>query len=179
MTQALHNFASIEQPWQVASSKTIGNGDWTFFSATCWFFGRDFYNRVKAPVGLMSINWGGTIVQSWSSPAVNQACQNTQPNGNPPNQPMLLYNAMIAPVMGMNFAAMLWYQGESNVGYASTYSCFFPAMIADYRKQTSPNVQDPTPFFFVQLSPYIAGINPSNAANLPALRQAQLSGTCH
>lgn len=53
----LPELASIEQPWSVSSSASIGAAAWSYFSAACWFFGRDLYDRYKVPLGLISSNW--------------------------------------------------------------------------------------------------------------------------
>ena len=172
-------FKTIIQPWSVASAQTVGGKVWDYFSATCWYFGRDYYDQmpVKAPIGLMSINWGGTYIQTWSSPAVRKACVDTEPPASkPPNQPGLLYNAMLTPVFGMAVDGILWYQGESNVGFADVYSCFFPTMIADWRARQNPdpsNTDPDIPFFFVQLSPYTDWIDAKNPLALPQMREAQ------
>mgnify|MGYP001131162221 FL=1 len=81
-----------------------------------------------------------------------------------------LFNAMINPYVQGRMAAkgMIWYQGESNVGQASYYSCQFPVMIDDYRKLfKAPNMY----FGFVQISGYNYGTDQSPAY----LREAQLS----
>lgn len=154
---------------------------WDYFSATCWFFGRDLYDQmpVKAPIGLMSINWGGTYIQTWSSPTVQRACKDTEPPAaKPPNQPGLLYNSMLTPVFGMAVDGILWYQGESNVGFADVYECFFPTMIADWRARQNPDPSNPfsdIPFFFVQLSPYSQYLDTKNPLQLPQMREAQMA----
>jgi len=113
----LNEFASIEQNWTIASAMSVGNNNWTYFSAACWFFGRDLNTKYKIPIGLVSTNWGGTIVQAWSSPDALAQCNQTDipkgfrvqsipfgekkyagPN---PNQPSVLWNAMIVPLLPM------------------------------------------------------------------------------
>ena len=45
--------------------------------------------------------------------------------------PSVLYNGMIAPLVGMTVRAALWYQGEANVrpGGRANYACRLPVMI--------------------------------------------------
>jgi len=61
----------------------------------------------------------------------------------------LIWNGMIAPLMQMRFAGVLWYQGESNWDAAVKYVCSFPALITDWRaKLGAPKL----PFYYVVLS---------------------------
>ena len=58
-----------------------------------------------------------------------------------------LYNAMIAPLQGLKFAGVLWYQGESNAGDGKRYEGLLTALIADWRQEFG----DALPFVIVQL----------------------------
>ena len=48
--------------WEVCGPKTVGR-----FSAVGYFFGRDIYKALNIPVGLISVNWGGTRIEPWTS----------------------------------------------------------------------------------------------------------------
>lgn len=65
--------------------------------------------------------------------------------------PTMLYNAMIAPLVGYNLRGAIWYQGESNVGRTEQYRKLFPAMIQSWRNAWR---QGEFPFYFVQIAPY-------------------------
>ena len=67
----LTQLGSIVQKWTPASTASVNVADWTMFSAVCWFFGRNVYDALgkKVPIGLVSSNWGGTPIESWSSAA--------------------------------------------------------------------------------------------------------------
>eukprot|EP00117_Sycon_ciliatum_P049925 scpid15436/ scgid35319/ Sialate O-acetylesterase; Sialic acid-specific 9-O-acetylesterase; Yolk sac protein 2; Sialate O-acetylesterase small subunit; Sialate O-acetylesterase large subunit len=189
---ALTELATIEQNWTVASRASIGGGNWTYFSAVCWYFGRDLYDRLekKVPIGLISNNWGGTCVQAWSSPDALAKCNQTagsqyetfesvdgkekagaeRAGGNSG-----LYNAMIHPYLPMRMSGAIWYQGECNVGASPQhggeyYGCQFPAMIDDWRTKFA--LLDMY-FGFVQLAPWIA--SKSNSTAVAELRQSQMA----
>jgi len=160
----LTEFATISQPWSVASATTVGVGDWNEFSAACWFFGKNLYDDIKIPIGLVSDNWGGTIVQAWSSPDALKKC-NAEDNmnvarvdsGAGPNDPSVLWNAMIVPVLPMSITGALWYQGESNAGQPNYYACAFPVMISDWRAKWGGETSKTFGFYFVQLAPWKSG----------------------
>jgi sialate O-acetylesterase len=48
--------------WEVCSPESVGN-----FSAVGYFFGRDLFNEVNIPIGLINTSWGGTNVEAWTS----------------------------------------------------------------------------------------------------------------
>lgn len=47
--------------WMVCSPQTIGE-----FSSVAYFFAREINKQVKIPIGLISSNWGGTMIEAWS-----------------------------------------------------------------------------------------------------------------
>lgn len=92
-----------------------GYGNFTTFSAVCWVLGRTLFDALggKIPIGLASINWGGTTVQTWSSPSTLAKCS-PNPNRNAPgvNANSSLYNAKFSPFTTgpTAFAGAIWYQ---------------------------------------------------------------------
>lgn len=56
--------------WAECSPSTIKT-----FSAVAYFFGRDLYQNLKVPIGLISTSWGGTKAEAWTSQSVLE--QNT------------------------------------------------------------------------------------------------------
>ncbi|HLX96865.1 MAG TPA: sialate O-acetylesterase [Verrucomicrobiae bacterium] len=56
--------------WKICSPQTITEGGWQGFSAVAYFFGRRVQQDIHVPVGLIEDCWGGTPVESWTSPAV-------------------------------------------------------------------------------------------------------------
>lgn len=90
---------------------------------------------------------------------------------NSPNRPMLIYNAMINPILSYTIRGVIWYQGESNADRAMQYRQLFPLLINDWRQKWG---EGNFPFYFVQIANYNAA-DQGPAANWPALRDAQLS----
>lgn len=78
---------------------------------------------------------------------VEQPCVAATPTAN--DAPTLAHNGLIAPLQGLHFRGVLWYQGESNTGRAAAYAGDFQKLITDWRAQFG-NAR--LPFFFVQLS---------------------------
>jgi sialate O-acetylesterase len=73
---------------------------------------------------------------------------------------------MIYPITNYSIAGAIWYQGEANVGTASTYTSLFTTMIKSWRKAWEKDF----PFYFAQIAPYAGyGDNSSSAF----LREAQ------
>jgi len=83
--------------------------------------------------------------------------------------PMVLYNAMIAPLVPFALKGVIWYQGESNTGRAYEYRQLFPMMIRDWRGRW----QRELPFLFVQLAGYQASDAKPGSSTWAELREAQ------
>jgi len=171
---------SISETWSAASADSIGHDDWNYFSAACWFYGKNVYDATQVPLGLVASTWGGTLIQAWSPVSATEQCKESAPISNfkvqtvtpnayfeDPNHPNLLWNAMMHPYVKMRVNGFVWYQGEQNNGHAAFYSCAFPAMINSWRTYFGENV----PFYFVQLSTWKSGIDGS----ISDLRISQMS----
>ena len=68
---------AVLQPWSVAGPKTIGGGNWTYFSAVCWFYGKELADTLEYPIGLIASSWGGTRDEAWMDPAARAVCNAT------------------------------------------------------------------------------------------------------
>jgi hypothetical protein len=171
----LTDLGSVEQPWTAVTPASVGGGAFDFFSAIGYLFGRDIFNALggSVPVGIISNNWGGTCLQSWSPPYVNAACNSTYSSSGMSN----LFNTMIAPyaVGPMAITGFLWSQGECNADENDThyYGCAFPQFIEAWRDEFDA----PTAFFGFELLPaYINDSGRFSPASLPYERAAQLEG---
>lgn len=79
------------------------------------------------------------------------------------NQPAVLYNAMIAPLVPFALRGVTFYQGENNASHANQYRRLLPALIADWRRAWD---EGDFPFLFVQIAPF--------KDQPPEIREAQL-----
>lgn len=142
------------------------------FSAVGYFFGNSLHQTLNVPVGLINANWGGTPAEVWtpeqlveSDNTLKQAAAQLKPSNGWPVVPGATWNAMIYPVTNYPIAGAIWYQGESNVGTASTYQALFTSMIGAWRKAWNKDF----PFYFVQIAPFSGYTNNQSAF----LREAQ------
>jgi hypothetical protein len=51
--------------WKVCTPESIQT-----FSAVAYFFGRDLYQKLNVPIGLISTSWGGTKAEAWTAQSV-------------------------------------------------------------------------------------------------------------
>jgi sialate O-acetylesterase len=85
------------------------------------------------------------------------------------NNPSVLYNAMIAPLVRFTIRGVIWYQGESNAGRAYQYRTLFPVMIRSWRNAWGREF----PFYFVQLANWHASKAEPDESDWAELREAQ------
>ena len=86
------------------------------------------------------------------------------------NNPSVLYNAMIAPLVLFSIRGAIWYQGESNAGRAYQYRTLLPAMIRSWRTAW----RNDFPFYFVQLPNWHAQKKDPDESDWAELREAQM-----
>lgn len=152
----------IKSDWHVCSSNSL---EQTKFSAIGYFFAREVQTELNVPIGLVESSWGGTRIEPWTPPvgfdsvpklkdlAIPKAPTGTNKPAN--TQPMIIYNAMIAPVAGFAIRGALWYQGESNcMGEhpdGAIYTDKLAALINGWREVWG---QKRLPFYFVEIAPF-------------------------
>ena len=147
--------------WRSCDSNAL---ETTKFSAAGYFFGREIHTNLNVPVGLVESSWGGTRIEPWTPPVGFESVPSlkkldTAPvvTGKIPNTtPMVIYNAMIAPIAGFSMRGALWYQGESNcMGTNDTdyliYEDKMKALVNGWRKIWN---EGDFPFYFVQIAPF-------------------------
>ncbi len=60
--------------WEICSPQSVGN-----FTAVGYFFGRQLFQKLKVPVGLIHSSWGGTKAELWTPWAILQADPDFKP----------------------------------------------------------------------------------------------------
>ncbi|SHF83500.1 sialate O-acetylesterase [Mariniphaga anaerophila] len=161
------------------------SGDWqeclpenvAQFSAAAYFFGEMINETLGVPVGLICSSWGGTRIEPWISENgfgnfdwVNLPDKNSKEEFNQ-QVPTVLYNAMIAPMVGYSIRGGLWYQGEANRNQPKEYEKLMSGLIDNWRNEWG--IGDFS-FYYVQIAPFNYGPNSLNSA---FLREAQFKAS--
>ena len=154
--------------WTMSTPETAAE-----FSAVGFFFGRELFQKLNVPIGLIHSSWGATPSEAWTRgavlkdiPDIGERLEKLE-DRKEYQYPTVLYNGMIHPLIPYSIKGVIWYQGESNTYDPELYGIIFPAMIMDWRKVW--DIGD-FPFYFVQIAPYIYEKNRDSLG----LRQAQL-----
>lgn len=87
------------------------------------------------------------------------------------NQPLGLFNGMMAPLLNYQHKGIAWYQGESNATRSEGYHKLFFALINDWRKKW---MQGDFPFLFVQLPNYKPACDQPYESEWALLREEQM-----
>lgn len=161
-TQA-HSYSN-EAKYEVRGGvwKECNTGNVWNFSATGYMFARELYDFIGVPVGLVYAAQGSTGIQTWMSRDTIASDQdvrqrvfenNQSAGGSEGKAPSRYYNAMVAPVQGLNIAGILWYQGESNAASdGAFYEQLLKTHINGWRNEFYEGAN--LPFIFMQLAPY-------------------------
>ncbi len=159
---------NLKGSWTECNAETAA-----LISAVGYSFGKYLQDVLHVPVGIIHSNWGGTRIECWMSEDTLQTfpfvdLSVISRDKNPSLTPALLYNAMVAPLVGYGMRGCIWYQGESNRFEPKQYAQLMPAMISSWRTKWA--IGD-FPFYFVQIAPFFYWNESNNAA---FLREAQL-----
>lgn len=87
------------------------------------------------------------------------------------NGASLVYNGMVSPLVGYPLKAIIWYQGEGDLGQGGRYGLMFSGLIQDWRKRWA--VETDIPFYFVQLPNCDLYSHTMGPNAWPAIRAAQ------
>jgi sialate O-acetylesterase len=159
----------LKGDWMLSNSETARE-----YSALAFQYGQILQKKLKVPVGIILSTVGGTTVEAWmSNPSLKdfpevKVLPTLEGVKDQHKFATTLFNGMIAPIVGYNVKGFLWFQGESNRHNPERYENYFPAMVADWRKQWGLG---DIPFYYVQIAPY-DGKDKTRSG--PRLREAQL-----
>jgi sialate O-acetylesterase len=173
--------------WAVCTPQTVND-----FSAVGYFFGRQLYQTLHVPIGLIDDSWGGSACEAWvrrdllaSDPRfdalldrwkkIESGDQAALPKnaknmltGN--SRPANIYNGVLKPTIGYGMRGAIWYQGESNASRAYQYRDLFPLMIQSWRDEWKIGN---FPFYWVQLADFRAEKPDPAESDWAELREAQ------
>lgn len=156
----------VKAKWEMVSPQSAKE-----FSAVGYNFARILRQRLKVPIGIIQTTWGGTPIEAWmDTTSLKQVEGVKYPASNAAmtkNDPSVLFNAMIAPLVGYEMKGMLWYQGESNRLQPEIYARLMQAMVGEWRTLWN---KGNWPFYYVQIAPYQY---PAGRELVPYLREAQ------
>lgn len=155
--------------WAICDSSTLKR-----FSAVGYFFGKKLTQSLNVPIGLIDVAWGGSYIESWIPEHIVNMFPNTRisaetmiPSKGWPRQAGYIYNGMVAPITPFNIAGALWYQGESNRHFPSTYYQLMHLLVDTWRGAW----QKDFPFYYVQIAPF--NYRDSTEFKAPAVREMQ------
>lgn len=170
--KSLDRKADFPGKWLSCSPENVAE-----FSAAGYFFAEMIQRALDVPVGVINSSWGGTRIEPWISEAgIKNFDWVSIPDKNQegdlsPQTPTVLFNAMIAPMVGYAFRGGLWYQGESNKNEPAQYEKLMSGLIENWRSEWG--IGD-FPFYYVQIAPFDYG---SSGLNSAYLREAQLKAS--
>ncbi|MFH4966987.1 sialate O-acetylesterase [Gaetbulibacter sp. M240] len=159
--------------WEEARPETV-----KAFSAIGYMYGKELFEKLNVPIGIIESSWGGTPIECWLPKEIVETYENiTIPDSLPQDinkrkRPSCLFNAMIYPFKDFKIKGFLWYQGEGNRKIAHRYKKSMHDLVNNWRSQWKG---DNLPFYFVQIAPFgyfEKGRSLLIAAN--ELREAQL-----
>lgn len=138
-------------PWQEPTPETVAD-----FSAVAYYYGQQLQQVLDVPVGIIHSSWGASTVRAWMSLEKLSELETVDLSEvdvtkNPNRKPVLLYNAMIAPILSYSIKGALWYQGEGNRKEPRMYEKLLPAMVDDWKTRFG---NEQFPFYYVQIAPF-------------------------
>ena len=136
--------------WRTSNPLTVRT-----FSAIAYLFAKELNKMLDVPVGIVTSNWGGTIIEAWMSKESINAIEGRNASFDArrkgENAHAALYNGMILPICNFTAKGFIWYQGESNRHNWYDYAKLQKAQVALWRKIWG---NDKMPFYITQIAPY-------------------------
>lgn len=169
-TEAMEPQETVKGMWQECTPENTPG-----FSATAYYFAQTLYRALHVPVGIIVSSWGGSRVECWTSREILETYPDVDLSEKAINElpssarPMVMYNAMIRPLIHYTVKGFIWYQGESNVGSHDVYAERLANMVNLWRKDW--RLGD-LPFYYVEIAPFIYGDGETGTSGA-LLREAQ------
>lgn len=158
--QAMRNYAvpaGVLKPGRnVVAIRTLDTGGGGGWSAGSSELSLEFQDGPATESVSLSGSWQGQVGASLA------AGSELSLQGAMDQNPSVLFNAMIHPLLPLRIKGVIWYQGEANNYRADAYADLFSTLIEDWRARW--NCGD-FPFLFVQIAP--------NWEMTPELRESQ------
>lgn len=142
--------------WNLSDPGTVSNT-----SAVAYFFADRLQGTLDVPVGIIVSCWGGSSIETWLDRKTIESqfgseftlghLDGTAPIKVDNQDPCLLFNGQVNPLIPYTFKGMIWYQGCTNRPNPEQYTRLQTAYAKMMRELF--NVPD-APFFFVQIAPY-------------------------
>ena len=161
----------LEGNWSVANPSSVAD-----FSAVAYSFANFLNEILDIPIGIINSSWGGSPAEAWTDKKSlddnfkKSEIKNNHKDNAVHHNPSGLFNGMIAPLIPFKIKGVIWYQGESNTGRASSYTKLMNTMIKGWRNQWG---QGDFPFYFVQIAPN-GSMGNGDGTSQAFLREAQL-----
>jgi sialate O-acetylesterase len=131
------------------------------FSAIGYLFGRQLFDQLGVPIGLVQATWGGSRIEEWTPTAAYARLEAVLgPAGAPSfeRDARLIgrnYEGMVRPLVPFALRGVIWYQGESNLiayhdglRYADKMRVWIESWRAAWNR---PDL----PIYWVQIAPYL------------------------
>ncbi|TCC98202.1 sialate O-acetylesterase [Pedobacter psychroterrae] len=56
----MHSYSAKESKWEISTAESLGE-----FSAMTYYFAVELQKKLKVPVGIINVSWGGVSIESW------------------------------------------------------------------------------------------------------------------
>lgn len=176
---------NIAGKWEECSPKTVLS-----FSAVGYNFGKELYDNLHIPIGLVFSGIGASAAQAfvpqdalsadtmlnrvYLQPYLSSDKSKEKIDGGftfeKVTRPFLLYNALIHPLINLSIKGFCWYQGESNRNERKSYTNLTQQMIKSWRQNFA---QGDLPFYYVQVAPFFYDKENPILADYAFFREAQ------
>ncbi len=152
----------------------VTNGRWSIcttntakeFSAVGYLFGRELYDELEIPIGLINCSYGGAPMEAFIDVEALDSSdlwfrQLLGGSDEPDKNASHLWNGMLSPIIPYAIKGAIWYQGCANVNRYQEYTALSHIMINSWREKWGYEF----PFIYTQIAPY--------TGNDAELREAQ------